>query len=83
MKEKKKLCAFHCGRQVHRGRRLCREHLEHQRQKMAQYRAERKRMMLCSRCPNPARLLADGTASTLCDACRAHVRAIEARQAER
>ena len=78
MKEKKKLCAFHCGRQVHRNRRLCKEHLEHQRQKMAHYRAQRKRLMLCSRCSNNARVLPDGTASTLCDECRAHVRELEA-----
>jgi hypothetical protein len=81
MIEKRKKCAFYCGRPVHKGRRLCKEHLEDQRKKMAQYRADRKKMMLCSRCPNPARKLPDGTASTLCEVCRAHVRSLEAQQA--
>lgn len=80
MPEKRKKCAFHCGRPTYKGRRLCKEHLEDQRLKMAQYRAARKKMMLCSRCPNPARKLPDGTASTLCEVCRAHVRALEAQQ---
>ena len=80
IEKKKKKCAFHCGKPAHKGRRLCKEHLEDQRLKMAEYRADRKRMMLCSRCPNPARKLPDGTASTLCEVCRAHVRALEAQR---
>jgi hypothetical protein len=72
-----KLCAFKCGRVVHEGRRLCKQHLKHQREKMAEYRAERKRKGLCSRCSNPARKLRRGGVSTLCEKCRAHVRELE------
>lgn len=75
-----KLCAFGCGRSVHDGRRLCKEHLEHQRVKMADYRVERKKLGLCSRCPNTARTLRDGKPSTLCDDCRDHVRELESTQ---
>jgi hypothetical protein len=82
MKTQEKLCAFGCGKEVHNGRRLCKEHLEHQKNKMAAYRAKRKKLMLCSRCPNAARILPDGSASTLCDQCRAHVRTLEAQGAE-
>lgn len=79
-----KVCAFpDCSKPTHGGRRLCEEHLNQQRLKMAKYRAGRKRLMLCSRCPNPARKLPDGTASTLCEVCRAHVRALEAQHAAR
>jgi len=72
-----KLCAFGCGEVVHDGKRLCKRHLDHQRKKMAQYRAGRKKQGLCSRCPNPARLLPNGKPSTLCDDCRTHVRELE------
>ena len=73
----KKLCAFGCGQVVYKGKRLCERHLKHQREKMAEYRIERKKKGLCSRCENPARDLPDGTASTLCDECRTHVRELE------
>jgi hypothetical protein len=76
----KKLCAFGCGIAVHEGRRLCKYHLEQQKLKMATYRANRKKLGLCSRCPNTARLMPDGKPSTLCDACRKHVREMEANQ---
>lgn len=72
-----KLCAFGCGRVVHEGKRLCKKHLEHQRQMMAAYRADRKKKGLCSRCSKPARLLPDGKPSTLCEDCRTHVRELE------
>jgi len=77
MTQETKLCAFGCGRVVHEGKRLCKQHLKHQRSKMADYRAERKRLGLCSRCSNPARQLPDGRASTLCEDCRTHVRELE------
>ena len=81
---RRKECAFaECGKPAHKDRRLCEEHLKQQRHKMARYRANRKQLMLCSRCPNPARKLPNGTASTLCEVCRAHVRALEARHAAR
>jgi len=73
----KKLCAFGCGRVVHKGKRLCKHHLEHQRKKMAEYRAGRKKKGLCSRCGNKARKKKDGTPSTLCEDCRSHVRELE------
>ena len=72
-----KSCAFNCGRPAHQGKRLCKSHLEHQRNKMAEYRVKRKEAGLCSRCPNPARTMADGSASTLCERCRARVRTLE------
>lgn len=68
------MCAFRCGTPVHKGHRLCKVHLEHQRIKMAEFRTERKRLGLCSRCDNPARILADGSISTLCAGCRTKVR---------
>lgn len=72
-----KLCAFGCGREPYEGKRLCKQHLDHQRAKMAEYRAERKRLGLCSGCGNPARRLANKKVSTLCQSCRDHVRTIE------
>ena len=82
MPKNQKLCAFGCGKAVHNGKRLCKGHLEHQRVKMAQYRVGRKKLGLCSRCPNTARIMPNGKPSTLCDACRTHVRELEAKQAE-
>lgn len=72
-----KSCAFGCGKAVHNGKRLCKGHLEHQRIKMAQYRAGRKKLGLCSRCPNTARTMPNGKPSTLCEDCRIHVRELE------
>jgi len=72
-----KMCAFHCGRPAHVGKRLCAQHLEHQRVKMAEYRVTRKLKGLCSRCPNPARTMPNGAASTLCERCRTQVRTLE------
>lgn len=72
-----KVCAFGCGVAVKDGKRLCPTHLEHQRVKMAEYRKDRKKKGLCSRCKNKARLLQNGKPSTLCDPCRAHVRVLE------
>jgi hypothetical protein len=72
-----KKCAFGCGKPVHEGKRLCKHHLEHQRIKMAEYRAARKKKGLCSRCNKKARRMPDGTPSTLCDVCREHVRKLE------
>ena len=69
-------CA-HCGRLTSQGKRLCKVHLEHQREKMAEYRLLRKKSGLCSRCGNPARIMSDGTPSTLCDRCRTRVRTLE------
>lgn len=74
---KKKMCAFNCGRPTYRRKRLCEHHLEHQRVKMAEYRAKRKKSGLCSRCPNPARVMPNGKPSTLCQSCREHVRDLE------
>ena len=73
------LCAFGCGRSAKKGRRLCVEHLEHQRLKMAAFRVERKKKGLCSRCSNKARRLPNGKASTICDVCRARTRKLEAK----
>ena len=70
-------CAFHCGRPTYRGKRLCKTHLEHQRQKMEAYRVERKQNGLCSRCDNPARIMPNGNISTLCERCRTRVRTLE------
>ena len=72
-----KMCAFHCGRPAHLGKRLCKTHLEHQRLKMAEYRVGRKQAGLCSRCPNPARVMLNGERSTLCERCRTQVRTLE------
>lgn len=72
-----KLCAFGCGRRVHKGARLCRKHLQHQRDKMAEYRSERKKLGLCTRCDNPARRMKNNKVSTLCDTCRERVRVLE------
>ena len=77
------LCAFGCGKQVHNGARLCKQHLKHQRIKMAEYRQQRKAKGLCSRCDNEARKLSDGSPSTLCEDCRAHVRSLEQSRAQR
>lgn len=77
------LCAFKCGKPVHNGARLCKQHLKHQRIKMAEYRQKRKQKGLCSRCDNPARLMPDGTPSTLCEDCREHVRTLEQGRAQR
>ncbi len=77
MTQNNKRCAFGCGRAVHKGKRLCKRHLEHQRLKMAEYRAERKEKGLCSRCGNEARTMPDGNASTLCEDCRTFVRELE------
>lgn len=77
-----KLCAFGCGNPVSDGKRLCKRHLKHQRIKMAEYRAKRKKQGLCSRCDNPARLLPNGKASTLCEDCRDHVRDLERKNRE-
>lgn len=79
MKNTVKLCKFNCGQPVHNNCRLCKHHLEQQRIKMAEYRANRKKKALCSRCPNKARRLPDGKPSTLCEQCRSHVRALEAK----
>jgi len=81
-KKSEKLCAFGCGDPVHEGKRLCKKHLEHQRVKMAEYRAKRKKKGLCSRCENPARRLTSGKASTLCEDCRSHVRDLERKSRE-
>jgi len=58
-------------------KRLCRKHLKLQKEKMAEYRVARKKKKLCARCSNPARKLANGKPSTLCQACRDHVRDLE------
>jgi hypothetical protein len=82
----KKMCAFNDGKPVHQvtiiakgkkvvvSRRLCLEHLEHQRQKMTDLRKTRKKLGICSRCKSKARKKADGTFSFLCQACRDYVR---------
>ena len=72
-----KLCAFGCGKKVHQGKRLCRGHLEHQRHKMSEYRSERKKLGLCWRCGEPARMLPDGRISSLCQKHRDHARKLE------
>jgi hypothetical protein len=67
-------CAFGCGNPLDpNSKRLCKKHLQHQRSKMAEFRASRKKLGLCSRCPNPARIV-DGQISTLCEDCRTRVR---------
>jgi len=72
-----KSCAFSCGRAAYQGKRLCKSHLEHQRKKMAAYRLARKKEGLCSRCDNPARIMSNGSTSTLCERCRTIVRTLE------
>jgi len=44
---------------------------------MAEYRLKRKQEGLCSRCDNPARVMPNGTVSTLCERCRTRVRTLE------
>ena len=91
-----KLCAFGDKNPVHVDiirkhgnkvtvieRRLCEEHLTHQRTKMAEYRQKRKKKGLCARCPNKARTMHDGSASTLCQDCREHVRDLERQRKSR
>jgi len=75
--KKEKLCAFNCGRIVQEGKRLCKYHLEHQRLKMAEFRAARRKKGLCSRCGSTARILPNGKVSTLCQICRTHVSRLE------
>lgn len=82
MKKTKKICAFGCGEVCAENKRLCEKHLEHQRTKMAEYRLGRKKRGLCSRCPNVARVMPNGRASTLCEECRTHVRNLEQKQTE-
>jgi hypothetical protein len=85
-----KLCAFRCGKPAHQiakmgakgkviyeTKRLCLEHLVHQRIKMAEYRVTRKKKGLCSRCGNKARKMPGGSYSFLCQGCRDHVRELE------
>jgi len=74
--EVKRVCAW-CGVEIQSNKRLCKLHLDHQREKMAEYRADRKKKGLCARCNNSARRLPNGKVSTLCEICREHVRELE------
>ncbi len=65
-------CAFHCGKKVVPGRRLCETHLRQERDKIRKYRADRKEKGLCWRCNRPAR-----PGGVLCDFHRSKVRVAE------